>query len=124
MNTIGKLPATTQDVETAVEHAMDTLALMINEGFKTTASKEDLTAVTTRLDGIDSRLDRIEHLLLAKQEQRLNDLETRMKNLEGALPSAPQIRKRDLPARTALYAISAHLLPGFEWVNLQKTQRG
>jgi hypothetical protein len=29
--------------------------------------------------------DRIEHLLLAKQEQRLTDLETRMKKLEDAL---------------------------------------
>lgn len=34
---------------------------------------------------VKQRLDRIEHLLLAKQEQRLNDLETRMKNLEDAL---------------------------------------
>jgi hypothetical protein len=85
MNTIGNIPATTQDVETAVEHAVEKLALMINEGFKATATKEDLKAVTTRLDGIDSRLDRIEHLLLAKQEQRLNDLETRMKRLEDAL---------------------------------------
>jgi uncharacterized protein Yka (UPF0111/DUF47 family) len=85
MNTLGKLPATKQDVETAVENAIEKLALMINEGFTTTASKEDITAVTTRLDGIDSRLDRIEHLLLAKQEQRLNDLETRMKKLEDAL---------------------------------------
>ena len=47
---------------------IDDLARMINEGFKTTASKEDLKAVTTRLDGIDSRLDRIEHLLLGEQK--------------------------------------------------------
>ena len=82
MNTIGKLPATKQDVETAVENAMDKLALMINEGFKTTASKEDMTAMEDRLT---TRLDRIEHLLLAKQEQRLNELEARMKKLEDAL---------------------------------------
>jgi hypothetical protein len=89
MNTIGKVPATKQDVETAVEHAIDKLALMINEGFKATASKEDLTAVkadmTAMEDRLTTRLDRIEHLLLAKQEQRLNDLETRMKRLEDAL---------------------------------------
>jgi hypothetical protein len=36
--------------------------LWINQGFKSTASKEDLKAVTARLDGIDSRLDRIETL--------------------------------------------------------------
>jgi hypothetical protein len=82
MNTIGKIPATTQDVETAVEKAIDKLAIMINEGFKTTASKEDMSAMEDRLT---TRLDRIEKLLLAKQEQRLNDLETRMKKLEDAL---------------------------------------
>jgi hypothetical protein len=82
MNTIGNIPATKQDVETAVEHAIDKLALMINEGFKTTASKEDMTAMEGRLT---TRLDKIENLLLAKQEQRLNDLETRMKKLEDAL---------------------------------------
>jgi hypothetical protein len=46
---------------------IDDLARMINEGFKTKASKEDLNALekrlTTRIDGIDTRLDRIEHLL-------------------------------------------------------------
>ena len=42
---------------------IETLAEMINEGFKTTATKDDNNEVTTRLDGIDSRLDRIEHLL-------------------------------------------------------------
>jgi hypothetical protein len=89
MNTIKNIPATTQDVDTAVENAVDKLAIMINEGFTATATKDDLTAlekrVNTRFDGIESRLDRIENLLLAKQEQRLNDLETRMKKLEDAL---------------------------------------
>jgi flagellar biosynthesis/type III secretory pathway protein FliH len=89
MNTIGKVPATTQDVEAAIEKAVDTLALMINEGFKATASKEDMTAVKEEMKAMENRLttrlDRIEHLLLAKQEQRLNELGTRMKNLEDAL---------------------------------------
>jgi hypothetical protein len=39
---------------------------MIDEEFKDTASKEDIQGIHVRLDGIDSRLDRIEHLLLAK----------------------------------------------------------
>jgi hypothetical protein len=85
MNTIGKLPASKQDVETAVEKAIDKLALMINEGFKTTATKDDLKAVTTRLDGMDSRLDRIEHLLLAEQKRDIEDLKQRLKKLEDAL---------------------------------------
>jgi hypothetical protein len=59
-----------------------TWARMINEGFKSTASKEEMKAMEARLT---TRLDRIEHLLLAKQEQRLNELETRMKRLEDAL---------------------------------------
>lgn len=55
---------------------------MINDGFKTTATKEDVKASEERLT---TRLDRIEHLLIAKQEKRLNDLEARMKKLEDAL---------------------------------------
>ena len=34
---------------------------------------------------VKQRLDRIEHLLLAKQEQRLNEREACMKTLEDAL---------------------------------------
>jgi BMFP domain-containing protein YqiC len=68
---------------------IEDLARMINEGFKTTASKEDLKEVKEDMKAMEgrltTRLDRIEHLLLAKQEQRLNDLETRMKKLEDAL---------------------------------------
>jgi BMFP domain-containing protein YqiC len=68
---------------------IDELARMINEGFMGTASKEDMTEVKEEMKAMEARLttrlDRIEHLLLAKQEQRLNELETRMKNLEDAL---------------------------------------
>ena len=43
---------------------LDDLARMINEGFKSTASKEDLKAlehrVTMRFDGIDTRLDHLD----------------------------------------------------------------
>jgi DNA-binding FrmR family transcriptional regulator len=52
---------------------------------RTMASKEDIKAVTTRLDGIDGRLDRIEHLLLAEQKREIEDLKQRMKRLEDAL---------------------------------------
>jgi len=57
---------------------IDDLARMINEGFKTTATKEDIRAVNTRLD-------RIEHLLLEEQKRKIENLETRMKKLEDAL---------------------------------------
>ena len=57
---------------------IDDLARMINEGFKTTATKEDIQRV-------EVRLDRIEHLLLAEQKRKIENLETRMKKLEDAL---------------------------------------
>jgi hypothetical protein len=78
MNTMGKIPATKQDVETTVENAVDKLALMINEGFKSTASKEDINRV-------EVRLDRIENLLIEEQRRKIENLETRMKKLEDAL---------------------------------------
>jgi hypothetical protein len=68
---------------------IDQLAAMIQEGFKSTATKADLTAleerVNTRFDGIDSRLGRIEHLLLAEQKREIADLQKRLKRLEDAV---------------------------------------
>jgi tetrahydromethanopterin S-methyltransferase subunit G len=52
---------------------------------RTMVSKEDTSTVNTRLDGIDRRLDRIEHLLLAEQKRKIEDLEKRMKRLEDAI---------------------------------------
>jgi hypothetical protein len=44
------------------------LAEMINEGFKTMATKEDVAALRSEMnekfEGVESRLDRIEHLIL------------------------------------------------------------
>jgi tetrahydromethanopterin S-methyltransferase subunit G len=39
---------------------IEDLARMINEGFKTTATKEDSRAVNTRLDSVESRLDHLD----------------------------------------------------------------
>jgi hypothetical protein len=58
---------------------------MINEGFKTTARKEDIQRVEIRLDSTESRLGRIETLLLEEQKRKIENLETRMKKLEDAL---------------------------------------
>jgi hypothetical protein len=58
---------------------IEDLAVMINTHM---ASKEDIKELRTEMQ---AGFSRIENLLLAKQEQRLNDLETRMKNLENAL---------------------------------------
>jgi hypothetical protein len=59
---------------------------MINEGFKTTASKEDVNRVGVGMDGIESRLGRIETVLLEEQRRKIENLETRMKKLEDAPP--------------------------------------
>jgi hypothetical protein len=59
---------------------IEKLAEMINEGFKSTASKEDIQRV-------EVRLDRIEHLLIEEQRRKIENLETRMKKLgRGARP--------------------------------------
>ena len=76
MNTIGKLPATKKDVEIAVEKAVDTIAHMIGKGF----AHND-----TRFDAIESRLGKIENLLIEDQKRKLESLETRVKRLEDAL---------------------------------------
>ena len=61
---------------------IEELARMINEGFKDTASKEDMKAMEGRLA---ARLERIEHLLLEEQKRKIEELEQRMKKLEDAL---------------------------------------
>ena len=70
-----------------MEHhtTIEDLAQMINEGFKTTTTKEDINRIEVRLDGIESRLGRIETLLLEEQRRKIEHLETRMKKLEDAL---------------------------------------
>jgi hypothetical protein len=57
---------------------IEQLAEMINEGFKSTASKEEIQRV-------EVRLDRIENLLSEEQRRKIENLETRMKTFEDAL---------------------------------------
>jgi tetrahydromethanopterin S-methyltransferase subunit G len=54
---------------------IDDLARMINEGFKTTATKADIKEVTTRLDGIDVRLDTL--------DGRVDTLDARLGRIEA-----------------------------------------
>jgi hypothetical protein len=74
-----------------MEHhtTIEDLARMINEGFKTIATKEDVAALRSEMnekfEGVETRLDRIEHLLLAEQKREIEDLKGRMKKLEDAL---------------------------------------
>jgi predicted nuclease with TOPRIM domain len=68
---------------------IETLAAMINEGFKTTATKEDFKEVKEDVAALRTEMqagfDRIEHLLLEEQRRKIENLETRMKRLEDAL---------------------------------------
>lgn len=83
MNTIRKIPATKQDVETAIEKAVDTMADMIGKGFAHSDTRFD--AIESRLTGVESRLGKIENLLIEEQRQKIENLEMRMKRLEDAL---------------------------------------
>jgi hypothetical protein len=69
---------------------------------RTTASKEDIKAVedrlTTRLDGIESRLGRLENLRMEKQKRTIENLKTRMKKLYEALTVSPH-EKAAIPWR-------------------------
>jgi hypothetical protein len=68
---------------------IEDLARMINEGFKTMASKEDIKEVKEDVTALRSEMragfERIENLLLEEQRRKIENLETRMKKLEDAL---------------------------------------
>jgi hypothetical protein len=57
---------------------IEDLAPMIIAGFKSMTTKEVIRAV-------NSRLDRIEHLLLAEQKREIEELKQGMQRLEDAL---------------------------------------
>jgi chromosome segregation ATPase len=65
---------------------IEKLAEMIQ---RTMASKEDIkefrAEVKQKFELVESRLDRIEHLLIEEQRRKIENLETRMKKLEDAL---------------------------------------
>jgi len=74
-----------------MEHhtTIEDLAQVINEGFKTTASKENLNEVkedvATLRSEVRAGFERVEHLLLEEQRRKIENLEIRMKKLEDAL---------------------------------------
>jgi hypothetical protein len=61
---------------------IEDLAKMINEGFKSTATKEDVKELRAEMK---AGFDRIENLLLAEQKREIEDLKKRVKRLEDAL---------------------------------------
>jgi hypothetical protein len=65
---------------------LDKLARMVKEGFDQTAWKADMARgfadVNTRLDGVGTRLDRIENLLLQDHLNRIERLEDSVRVLK------------------------------------------
>ena len=80
---IGKIPATKQDVETAIEKAVDKIGGMVGKGFAHHDMRFD--GIESRLNGVESRLGKIENLIIEEQRRKLESLETRVKRLEDAL---------------------------------------
>ena len=61
---------------------IDDLARMVAKGFEETAKRKE---VNTRFDFVESRLERIEKLVLADHKRRIEKLEEEVKDLRGLL---------------------------------------
>ena len=64
---------------------IEDLARMINEGFKTTATKEDIKDVRKDIAEINGRLDNIEKHILTDYGRRIERLESELKRLKDTL---------------------------------------
>lgn len=68
---------------------IEELARMIHEGFKSTATKEDVTQLRnemTELRGeMKTRFDKIEKLILEDHKRRIENLEKELKELKSLL---------------------------------------
>lgn len=77
---------------------IDDLAIMVKKGFDNTATKAELEPLATKeelhslkidmkdgFNDVKRRLDRIEHIILAKHEHRIEMLEERIKEIGSAL---------------------------------------
>jgi hypothetical protein len=79
---------------------IDQLAAMIQEGFKSTANKQDINALeerlTTRLDGIDSRLDNLDARVgrIEADVHALRDEMVHRREFEDALDRITYIEKK------------------------------
>ena len=89
---------------------IEDLARMINEGFKTTTTKEDLKEVKQDVATLRSEMktgfDRIEHLLLEEQKRKIENLETRMKNSKTPSPSSHAKRAAVRPLNRTCHPLS------------------
>ncbi len=68
---------------------IDQLAVMINNGFEKTATKDQLFDVEKkfekRFNDVDKRFDKIENILFEDQNKKIEKLEMRIEYLENSL---------------------------------------
>lgn len=61
------------------------LAIMIKNGFDQTATKEDFQDLEKRIDNVDTRLDRIENILISSINNHLDRPEDKMLKVEATI---------------------------------------
>lgn len=66
-----------------IDEAVDKLAAAVAAGFEET--REGFAAADRRFDAIEKRLDRIENVLIASHDRRLDLLEDSMRQVKTAL---------------------------------------
>ena len=63
---------------------VDDLAVMIAKGFESTATKDDVKELGNRLDGVESRLEKVENNVL-ELDAKVESVDKRLKKIEEAL---------------------------------------
>jgi cell division protein FtsB len=81
---------------------IEDLARMINQGFKTTATKADIRAVHTRFDSVESRLDHLDARVgrIEADVHALRDEMIHRRAFEDLLDRVTYIEKHCCAART------------------------
>lgn len=65
-----------------IDKKIDDFALMVQKGFEETAKKVELVALEKKMN---ERFDRIENILITKQDEKIDRLEARMRVVEHSL---------------------------------------
>ena len=60
---------------------IDELAVMVQKGFDDVATKSDIKNIDKRFDAMDKRFDKIENVVLASHQKRIEKLEAEIKDL-------------------------------------------
>ena len=60
---------------------IDELSVMVQKGFDDVATKSDIKNIDKRFDAMDKRFDKIENVVLASHQKRIEKLEAEIKDL-------------------------------------------